>query len=204
MVWPDDRKARSAASLIGRIIGGSDAAVNPWGLAIRQQEEGQPLFPCTPSAGTFSEGSAAPGRYNAVTVAWGSFGVMWHRPFAQVVVRPTRYTFDFREKGRDFTLSVFPERHRDALELLGTRSGRDGDKIQASGLTPIASTRVTAPGFAEAELILECRKIYSQDLDPARFLDPAIDANYPKKDDHRVYFGEILAALGVPEYAAGT
>jgi flavin reductase (DIM6/NTAB) family NADH-FMN oxidoreductase RutF len=149
------------------------------------------------AAGSFSEG-----RYNAMTVAWGSLGVMWHRPFAQVVVRPTRYTFDFMEQGGDFTLSVFPEKHRGALELLGTRSGRDGDKIGASGLTAIPSTRVASPGFAEAELILQCRKIYSQDLDPARFLDPAIESDYPKKDYHRVYFGEIVAVHATPEYVA--
>jgi flavin reductase (DIM6/NTAB) family NADH-FMN oxidoreductase RutF len=140
------------------------------------------------------------GAYNTMTVAWGSLGAMWNRPFAQVVVRPTRHTREFMERYDAFTLAAFPEQHRAAMNLLGTRSGRDGDKIAASGLTPIASTVVAAPGFAEAELIIECRKIYSQDLDPARFLDPAIDRNYPKKDYHRIYFGEIVAVTGTDNY----
>lgn len=142
------------------------------------------------------------GRYNTMTIAWGSLGVMWNRPFAQVVVRPTRYTHQFMEQYDTFTLCAFPEAHRGALNLLGTRSGRDGDKIGASGLTPIASTVVAAPGFAEAELIIECRKIYSDDFDPARFLDPAIERNYPKKDYHRVYFGEVVAIQGTEGYRA--
>lgn len=141
-------------------------------------------------------------RFNTMTVAWGSLGAMWNRPFAQVVVRPTRHTREFMEQYDTFTLSAFPKQHRAALNLLGTRSGRDGDKIAASGLTPIASTQVAAPGFAEAELIIECRKIYSQDLDPARFLDPTIEASYPKKDYHRVYFGEVVAILGTERYRA--
>ncbi len=147
------------------------------------------------TAGDFRAGS-----YNTMTVAWGSLGTMWNRPFAQVVVRPTRYTREFMERFDTFTLTAFPPQHRRALDLLGTRSGRDGDKIAASGLTPIASTAVAAPGFAEAELIIECRKLYSQDLDPARFLDPAIEKNYPKKDYHRVYYGEILAVSGEEKY----
>jgi flavin reductase (DIM6/NTAB) family NADH-FMN oxidoreductase RutF len=140
------------------------------------------------------------GRYNTMTVSWGSIGTMWNRPFAQVVVRPSRYTYGFMESHATFTLCAFPEARRGALDLLGTRSGRDGDKIRDSGLTPISSTRVDAPGFAEAELIVECRKIYAQDLDPAGFLDPGIEGNYPKKDYHRVYFGEIVAVRGGRRY----
>jgi flavin reductase (DIM6/NTAB) family NADH-FMN oxidoreductase RutF len=141
-------------------------------------------------------GDFAAGEYNTMTVAWGSLGCMWNRPFAQVVVRPTRYTYEFMERFDSFTLTAFPEPLRPALQLLGTRSGRDGDKIAKAGLTPIASTAVAAPGFAEAELILECRKLYWQDLEPAQFLHPGIEANYPERDYHRVYFGEILAAFG--------
>lgn len=147
-------------------------------------------------------GDFGTGTFNTMTVAWGSLGAMWNRPFAQVVVRPTRYTREFMERYDTFTLAAFPEQHRSALSLLGARSGRDGDKIAASGLTPIASTLVAAPGFAEAELIIECRKIYSQDLDPTRFLDPSIDRNYPQKDYHRVYFGEVVAILGTESYRA--
>jgi flavin reductase (DIM6/NTAB) family NADH-FMN oxidoreductase RutF len=99
-----------------------------------------------------------------------------------------------------FTLSAFPEAFRQALQLLGTKSGRDGDKITEAGLTPIASTLVPAPGFAEANLIVECRKVYWQDMEPAQFLDPAIENHYAKKDYHRIYFGEVVALLGTEAY----
>ena len=83
---------------------------------------------------------------------------------------------------------------------MGSKSGRDGDKIKASGLTPIRSSKVAAPGFAEAELILECRKMYYDDIDPEHFVDASIQSNYPKKDYHRAYFGEILAAFGMSAF----
>jgi flavin reductase (DIM6/NTAB) family NADH-FMN oxidoreductase RutF len=146
-------------------------------------------------------GDFGSGRFNTMTVGWGSMGVMWGKPFVQVVVRPVRYTYVFMEEHDTFTLTAFAKEHDPALMLLGTKSGRDGDKIAEAGLTPMASTRVAAPGFEEAELILECRKLYAQDMDPACFVDPALDESYPDKDYHRIYFGEILAVHGEDRYA---
>lgn len=49
---------------------------------------------------------------------------------------------------------------------------------------------------AEAELVLVCRKLYWQDMDPDHFLVPEIAENcYPQKDYHRIYIGEIVQAL---------
>ena len=132
------------------------------------------------------------GEFNCMTVSWGSLGIMWNRPFAQVVVRPTRYTFEFTEKFDTFTLCAFDHAYRRALQSLGSKSGRHGDKIAEAGLTPCASGIVAAPSFEEAELIIECKKIYWQDMDNSHFLDPALERNYPSQDYHRIYFGEIL------------
>lgn len=147
-------------------------------------------------------GDFAAGAYNTMTVSWGSLGTIWNKPFAQVVVRPGRHTRAFMDAHATFTLSSFPASHRDALTLLGTKSGRDGNKIAESGLTPAAATLVAAPCFAEAELVIECRKLYWQDMEPANFLSPAIEKNYPRKDYHRIYWGEIVAVSGVEAYSA--
>jgi flavin reductase (DIM6/NTAB) family NADH-FMN oxidoreductase RutF len=145
-------------------------------------------------------GDYVAGHFNTMTVGWGSLGRMWGRPFAQVVVRPSRYTYEFMEQYDTFTLSTFPEEYRDAMVLLGTKSGRDGAKIGEAGLTPIASAHVAAPGFAEAELILECRKIYWADMDASHFLDSSIESNYPQEDYHRIYFGQIVVIYGSDAY----
>lgn len=149
-----------------------------------------------------TSGDYASGEYNTMTVGWGSLGTMWSKPFVQVVVRPTRYTYEFMERFDGFTLSAFGGDQVGALELLGTRSGRDGDKIAQAGLTPVAAKRIAAPGFAEAVLTIECRKIYWDDLDPSNFLDSTTEAHYPEKDYHRIYFGEILRVEGSREYRA--
>jgi hypothetical protein len=81
-------------------------------------------------------GDFAAGAFNTMAVGWGSFGTMWGKPFAQVVVRPGRHT----------------------------------------------------------------RMIYWQDMHPANFLDPGIAKNYPQKDYHRIYFGEMLAVAGTEAF----
>jgi flavin reductase (DIM6/NTAB) family NADH-FMN oxidoreductase RutF len=145
-------------------------------------------------------GDFAKQDFNCMTVGWGSFGVMWAKPFVQVVVRPTRFTWQLMERSDSFTLSAFPEAQRSALSYCGSHSGRDGDKVKAAGLTAQKSRIVGAPGFAEAELVVECRKTYFDDLDPSRFLDASLEKHYPKKDYHRVYFGEILAVSGTADW----
>lgn len=138
--------------------------------------------------------------FNAMTVSWGSLGEIWHKPFAQIVVRPTRFTFQFLEKYDTFTLCAFPQKFRYILEKLGATSGRDGDKFAAVGLNPVAGRVAAAPAYLEAKLIIECRKIYWDDFEPTHFLDKSIEQNYPQKDYHRIYFGEILAVSGTDTY----
>ena len=138
--------------------------------------------------------------FNSMTVGWGSIGGMWRKPFVQVVIRPGRQTFQYMENYPTFTLCAFPKSSKEALMVLGTKSGRDSDKVAESGLTVVKSKVVEAPAYSEAELILECRKIYWQDMNPENFLSDDIESNYPQKDYHRIYYGEIVRAAGEAAY----
>lgn len=132
---------------------------------------------------------------NMMTVAWGSIGCMWNRPMVQIVVRPQRHTLKYIEKGDCFTLCAFPEKYRKDLQLLGSVSGRDRDKLSETGLTLKPSESVLSPGYNEADLILECRKIYRQPMDPSGFITGAGAKAYPEKDYHIIFFGEIVKAF---------
>ena len=136
-----------------------------------------------------------PEAFNTMTASWGGLGVIWNKSIAWCVIRPVRYTYEFMEKADNFTLSFFDEAYRNALQLCGSKSGREIDKAAATGLTPIAGTLPGTTAFSQARLIIECRKIYFQDIDPERFLDPGIHQNYPDRDYHRMYVGEIATCL---------
>ena len=133
--------------------------------------------------------------FNTMTAGWGGLGVLWNKKVCFIYIRPTRYTFEFLEKNETFTLSFFGSEHRKTLNYCGSHSGRDVDKAKETGLTP-GITENGSVYFSEARLVIECKKIYTQDLDPGAFLDPGIEKNYPQKDYHRLYVGEILQCLG--------
>lgn len=141
-------------------------------------------------------GNYESGDFNSMTVAWGGFGNMWNFPLALIVVRPTRYTYEFINSYDSFTLCAFPEKFRGELNFLGTVSGRDREKIEESNLTPAPSSFVSSPGFEEADLWIECEKMYWQDFDPKNFLTPEIESRYPEKDYHRMVFGRIVNVMG--------
>lgn len=148
-------------------------------------------------------GSLEENQFNCMTIAWGSFGFMWNKPFVQVVVRPQRYTYEFMENYDDFTVCAFPAKYHDDLLLLGSKSGRDLDKLKETSLNISKSEMVQTPSYKEAELILECKKMFISDMVSNNFLDPKIIKNYPKQDFHRIYFGEIVNIVGDKKYKTG-
>jgi flavin reductase (DIM6/NTAB) family NADH-FMN oxidoreductase RutF len=121
--------------------------------------------------------AGTPEKFNSMTAGWGGYG-MWKKPVAFILVKPSRYTFQFLEKEEYFTLSFYdPAKYRDVLRTtFGSKSGRDIDKVKVSGFTPM----LTNPGIAysEARMIIVCKKTFSTTP------DPDVTA-------HKLYFGEI-------------
>jgi len=137
--------------------------------------------------------AGSPEKFNTMTASWGGLGVLWERKVACIFVRPTRYTYEFVEQSPLFTLTFFDESWRRMLKYCGTHSGRNTDKVKETGLTPVCDSGYVY--FSEARLVLCCRKLYHQDVEPARFLDSAINSLYPQKDYHGMYIGEIAKCL---------
>lgn len=131
--------------------------------------------------------------WNTMTVSWGALGELWSKDVAFAFVRPQRYTKEFIDNSEYFTLCFFDEEYKDALKICGSKSGRDIDKAQATGLTPVFDFGTTY--FEQAKLVIVCKKIAQQDMNPDGFIDAGIDDNYAKKDYHTTYVGEIIKVL---------
>lgn len=131
--------------------------------------------------------------HNMMTASWGGLGVLWNKPVSTIYIRPSRYTYEFLEREEYYALCFFDEEYRMALTYCGRHSGRDGDKCQATGLTPCFDE--AAPYYKEASLVLICRKLYYQDMAPENFLDDTIENHYNGSDYHRIYIGEIVKVL---------
>ncbi len=139
--------------------------------------------------------AGTPKHYNTMTASWGHMGIMWNLPVAIGWIRPQRYTYEFTEMYSHFTLSFFTDEYRNALQFCGSRSGRDHDKAAETRLTPVA-TESGNVFFQEARLVMECRKLYVDDLKAENFIVPELASkHYPKKDFHSFYMGEITQLL---------
>jgi flavin reductase (DIM6/NTAB) family NADH-FMN oxidoreductase RutF len=130
--------------------------------------------------------------FNLMTASWGTFGILWNVPVAIAFIRPHRHTFGFVEKNSQFTLSFLGNDHKEILNYCGLHSGRAVDKVKETGLIPLY-TPSGSISFEQAKLIIECRKIYSDDIKAEKFINKEIIlANYPAKDFHRLFIGEII------------
>lgn len=130
-------------------------------------------------------------KCNTMTASWGGMGVLWGKPVATVYIRPQRYTNEFVEANDRLTISFVPEQFRKALAYCGAHSGREGDKISAAGLNS-AVTQDGVPYIAQADMVLQCRKMYVDKLDGAKFINQnVVEQWYPEKDFHYIYVCEI-------------
>ena len=142
----------------------------------------------------------ADGQVDTMTIGWGTIGVQWGKPIFIVFVRESRYTKQLLDKNGEFTVNVpLGQVDKNILQVCGTKSGRDMDKIGALGLTLEEGETVSVPAIKQLPLTLECKVIYKQDQEPSAIF-PEYDARYYAKgtrnegDYHTAYYGEITAA----------
>lgn len=159
----------------------------------------QPFSVFEPDGALLVSGAGAD-QANPMTISWGMFGIMWNRPVVMVMVRPTRYTWDFINKFPDFTLNWLDKEHAEALRICGSTSGRHGDKFAMCGLHAEKALMVESPVVAESIMTLECRTIYREMIKPEQFLADGINQHYKNKDYHGLFFGEIVKATGIQRF----
>lgn len=134
-------------------------------------------------------------KFNAMTISWGGLGTIWNKPVVTVYVKPIRYTYEFMESNEYFTISFYDKEYREDLAILGSKSGRDLDKVALTKLTPDFLKNTTS--FKEAKLTIVCKKIYFQDLD-INNIDinsiprSEVDRFYRTEPAHRMYIGEVV------------
>ncbi|MDR1719873.1 MAG: DUF4468 domain-containing protein [Dysgonamonadaceae bacterium] len=131
-------------------------------------------------------------KFNMMTASWGGLGFLYNKPVAFCFINPARYTYQLMESGDTYTLSFYTEAYRDVLRLCGSTSGSNTDKVKASGLTPITLPS-GSKSFSEAWMIIECKKLVSQQFQAEQVNDQAIRDQWSKTQFHKMYIGEILS-----------
>ena len=98
----------------------------------------------------------SPENWNALTVAWT--GTICTNPaMLYISVRPERHSYPIIRKNMEFTLNLTTADMARATDWIGVRSGRDHDKWEQTGLTPLPGETVKSPTIEQSPLAIECR-----------------------------------------------
>ncbi len=96
------------------------------------------------------------GNSNIITVAWT--GTICTNPaMVYISVRPERHSYQMIKETGEFVINLTTKDLVRATDFCGVKSGREVDKFQACGLTPIKGQHVKAPMIEESPVNIECR-----------------------------------------------
>lgn len=97
-------------------------------------------------------------------------------PMLGVAVGHSRYTYQVLSHADGFVVNVPSQDQVELVDYCGCVSGREVDKYDLCGLTPLPSLRIVSPGIAEFPINIECALRTSVVL-----------------GSHTYFFGEIVA-----------
>lgn len=159
---------------------------------------------------------ASPEEYNMLTIAWTGT-VCTNPPMCYISVRKERHSYDIIRRTGEFAINLTTEDMARATDWCGVRSGRDNNKWEATGLTPMENEYISAPIIAESPLSICCKvrqviKLGSHDmfladvvgiLADSRYIDKqtgkfSLDKAHPIVYSHGEYYtlGELVGHFG--------
>jgi len=134
-------------------------------------------------------------HYNSMIGSGGGLGMLFRKPTTWCLLRADRYTLELIQKEQTYTMSYFPSECREQMLFLGSKSGRDSEKMKEVTLTSV-QTPSGDMSFKEARLILECKLTQITTPTSGDFYTQEakdyINEAYKGANDYRNYvFGEI-------------
>lgn len=134
------------------------------------------------------------GKANAMTASWGAMGEMWCKDVITIYIRESRFTRELLDKSETFSVNFFDMsnvENKMALQIFGSESGRDKDKIKEMGFN--INHSLNTPFLDESNLVFLCSKLSRTEIKSGDFFNPRInDKFYEDGDYHIMYIAEII------------
>ena len=139
-----------------------------------------------------------PDNWNIITIAWT--GTICSDPaMTYVSVRKERHSYDLIKRTGEFVINLGTEETAFATDFCGVKSGRDVNKWEETGLTPVAASQVKAPVIDQSPVSIECRvtevkELGSHDMFIAEVVAVTVDDKYlDDKDSFHLDWAKPLA-----------
>jgi flavin reductase (DIM6/NTAB) family NADH-FMN oxidoreductase RutF len=102
-------------------------------------------------------------RPNIMNAAWGGI-CSSDPPCVAVSIRPSRQTCANIRHHNAFTINLPSAAQVKAADYAGMVSGKEVNKFEKAGLTPVPAGKVHAPAVAEFPMTLECRVYQAHEI----------------------------------------
>lgn len=122
---------------------------------------------------------------NIITLAWHT-PLSFKPPLYGISIDPRRYSHEHILKSKEFAVNFCGFELVEKLHHCGRHSGRETNKFEDTGLTPVPGAKIRAPLIEECYAHLECKLI-----------------EHRSQGDHTQFVGEIVA-VSVDEHAFNT
>ncbi len=119
-------------------------------------EPGPVVLLTTAQKGRAQNGRPQNGRPNVMTMSWHMM-VEFEPPAIACVVSGANYSFAALRATKECVIAIPVRKLTSKVVQVGNCSGRDLDKFERFGLTPVAAARVAPPLIAECFANLECK-----------------------------------------------
>ena len=121
---------------------------------------------------------------NMMAVAWA--GINSSVPArVSISISSQRYSYNNIVNNKAFTINIPSSKYLKEVDYVGNISGRDENKFEATGLTPVKADSVNAPYIKEFPLVLELKVISVEDYG---------------SESHVQIIGEIMDVKADPDY----
>ena len=102
--------------------------------------------------------TAAKGRANVMTMSWHMM-VEFTPPLVACIVSPADHSFAALRRAKECVIAIPSVELAPKVVEIGNCSGRDVDKFERTGLTPVPARLVAPPLIVECFANLECRVV---------------------------------------------
>ncbi len=101
------------------------------------------------------------GETNIMAAGWHSY-ISYAPPMYGVAIGRERHTYSLVKEAESFAINFLPFDKAEAIQQSGVSSGRDGNKLERTGLTYDLGRHVKAPILHDAYVAYECKTIDRQ------------------------------------------
>lgn len=103
---------------------------------------------------------SATGQDNALVVVYAG-NCSFDPPSVMVGIVPSRFSYNIIKETGCFVVNLTPPEMKEAYDYLGSKSGRDGDKLKAIGVRTRDGIKVKAPILIDCPVNIECTVVDS-------------------------------------------